>query len=49
MVSKARKIVMGEVDATLREYYSMVWRYGVELDRSNPRNTITIIVENMPD
>lgn len=40
---------MGEVEATLREHYSMVWRYGAELDRSNPMSAINISVEGTTD
>ena len=46
---RAKCRALSLIDGRLSDHYAKVWDYGMELQRSNPRSTIKITVEESPD
>ena len=46
---RARKHAIELIEGTLVDHYAKLWSYGEEIRRSNPRSTVKMDVNNMPD
>ncbi|XP_023766738.1 uncharacterized protein LOC111915301 [Lactuca sativa] len=45
----AKRYAFKEIKGTLKEHYAKTWSYGEELRRTNPRSTVKMDVDAMPD
>ncbi|CAI9304145.1 unnamed protein product [Lactuca saligna] len=45
----AKKFALSEIEGTLKEHYSRLWDYGIEIKRANPGSTVSMHVDHTLD
>nr|KAJ0206862.1 hypothetical protein LSAT_V11C500246930 [Lactuca sativa] len=45
----AKRFALSEIEGTLKEHYSRLWDYGIEIKRANPGSTVSMEVDHMAD